>query len=202
MVTPLIAAQADLGAFFRQAVQAAADCHGYDPEAPSAQYLVALLSDYARPGALSGEVFRRPLTVLYREAQEAAGAERFTKLRSLGDDALYLSGFFADHLERRGLGRGLAQSLGAGAYDAAAAMLRRSGGKVSGPDVFAELASNFEALAALLSEVADALHAASARDPGSVLALYERWTRRGSLAVAEALLRTGVLPQRGGGDVH
>jgi len=81
-------------------------------------------------------------------------------------------------------------------------MLRRAGGEARGPDVFDELATNFDELAAVLTDVADALRGSSATDSRSVLELYERWTRRGSSALAEALARAGVVPTRGNGTVH
>ena len=51
----------------------------------------------------------------------------------------------------------------------------------------------------VLGDVADALFATSARDSRGILDLYERWTRRGSHALAEALVRSGVLPTSGSG---
>jgi hypothetical protein len=202
VVSDRIEPEVDVAAFFSEAVRSAARTRGYDPTAPSAQYVAALLAHYAKPGALSGEALRRPLTLLLREALEACGPERFARLRECGDDALYLSGFFADHLDRRGVARRFVHDLGATAYDAAGAMLRRRGSSAAGPDVFGELAAHFGELATVLGDVADRLHAASARDDVGVLDLYERWTRRSSPALTEALARAGVVPLRGGGGLH
>jgi len=202
VVKELIDPEVDVESFFQEAVRGAARAHNYDPEAPSTQYLVGLLADYARPETLHRGALDRPLALLLSEALETAGPERFRKLQGLGDDALYLSGFFADHLERRGTPRTFAQQVGANAYDAASAMLRRKGQKVHGPDVFDELASNFASLVEVLGDVADSLYAASARDPRGVLELYERWSRRGSQTLAAALVRVGVMPTRGSRAVH
>lgn len=192
----------DVRAFFGEAVRSAARIRGYDPAAPSAQYVAALLAQYATPGALSAEALRRPLSLMLRDALDASGTERFERLRGCGDDALYLSGFFADHLGRRGVAPGFVHDLGATAYDAAGAMLRRRGGSTAGPDVFGELAAHFGELARVLGDVADRLHAASARGDVGVLDLYERWTRRSSPALTEALARAGVVPTRGSGGLH
>ena len=194
--------RADVLGFFNDAVRGAAETRGYDPEAPSAAYVAALLADYARPESLQDEALRRPMVLLLRDALAASGSERFKRLRGLGDHALYVSGFFADHLESRGVKRPYIHDLGRTAYDALAAMLRRAGGEMQGPDVFHELAENFEALVALLSDVADALYASSAKDPRDILVVYERWSRRGSRALGEALLRWGLMPTRGSGTVH
>jgi len=193
---------ADAVAFFRDAVRGAAKARGYDPDAPSAVYVAGLLVDYAKPDFGGSEVLRRPLTLLLRDALEASGVERFRRLRGLGDQTLYVSGFFAEHLERRGVPRPYVHGLGRTAYNTLATTLRRAGGDTSGPDVFHELAENFEELVALLSEVSDAIYASSAKDPRDVLDVYERWSRRGSRALGEALARWGVVPTRGKGMLH
>jgi hypothetical protein len=194
--------RADVVAFFGDAVRGAAETRGYDPEAASAVYVARLLADYAKPEFGRDQVLEKPLVLLLREALDASGSERFRKLRGLGDHALYVSGFFSDHLERRGVGQPYVNGLGKTAYDALATMLRRKGGDLAGPDVFHELAENFDTLVALLSDVADALYASSAKDPRDILDVYERWSRRGSRALGEALVRWGVVPTRGNGTLH
>src|SRR4030095_8974804 len=194
--------RADVVAFFDDAVRGAAETRGYDPNAASAVYVARLLADYARPEIGRDEAHRRPLVLLLREALDASGSERFRKLRGLGDHALYVSGFFADHLERRGVQQPYVSGLGKSAYAALATMLRRAGGGLAGPDVFHELAENFDVLVGLLSDVADAIYASNAKDPRDILDVYERWSRRGSRALGEALVRWGVVPTRGNGTVH
>jgi hypothetical protein len=193
----------NVDSFFEGAVRDAAVGRGYDPNAPSALYLSGILSAYAKAQGISREAAERPLTIVLAEAlAETTFAERFSRLRGLGDHVLYVSGFFADHIEKRGVAPNFVRSVGKTAYDAAGTMLRRFGGEARGPDVFDELASNFDELAAVLTDVADGLRAEAARDPRSVLDLYERWARRGSTALAEALARIGVVPTRGNGAVH
>ncbi|HEX4338531.1 MAG TPA: hypothetical protein VH062_21650 [Polyangiaceae bacterium] len=198
----VITGNVDVDSFFGEAVRDAAVGRGYDPNAPSALYLSGILTAYARAERISREALERPLTLVLAEALDTSGAQRFLRLRELGDHVLYVSGFFADHIESRGVAPTFVRSVGKTAYDAAGAMLRRGGGEARGPDVFDELAANFDELAAVLTDVADALRAGSAKDPRSVLELYERWVRRGSSALAEALARAGVVPTRGSGAVH
>jgi hypothetical protein len=202
LVVPELSPESNVAAFFEDAVRGAADSRGYDPEAGTTRYVVGLLSDYAKPDGFRGEALLRPLTILYGEALEADGPERFQKLRALGDDALYLCGFFPDHLERRGVEQSFVMRMGEAAYVTLSSLLRRGRRGPSEPDIFDRLASDFEPLVTVLGDVADAVYAASAREPRAVLDLYERWVRRGSPAMAEALLRNGVVPVRGGGTVH
>lgn len=201
VVTTLVDPDARIGDFFREAVHGAAVARGYDPSAPSALYLAGLLSDYARPEALTRDPLRKPVTLAYHEALATVGPERFQRLRQIGDDTLYFSGFFQDHLERRGAPVRFVHSLGRAAYDSASAMLRR-GGEAKGPDVFDELSAHFGELVLVLGEVSDALYAAGARDSRGVLDVYERWERRGSRALADVLLSWGLLPVRRSDQIH
>jgi hypothetical protein len=163
-------------------------------------YLVSLLADYARPDAMSSEALERPLTLLLDEAMHAPGSERFERLRVLGDGVLYVSGFFAEHLETRGVEVRYVTSLGARAYDGAGRMLR--GANDNGPDLFFELAENFERFAELLKAVAEKLSLAAQPSSMGVLKLYERWLKTGSERLGSELVGRGVLPVRGAGGLH
>lgn len=202
VVNSFIDSDADVVSFFEGKIRDAAKTRGYDPEAPSTLYVAGLLADYAKPERLSREALDRPLSFLLREALDTVGPERFQRLRGLGDHALYVSGFFSESLERRGAPPRFVRDLGATAYDAAGAMLRRAASDMRGPDVFDELATHFDELVALLADVSDALYATSAHDSRSVLEVYERWSRRGSPALADALAQWGIAPTRGNGSVH
>ncbi len=193
--------------FFRELVDDALRAQGSQATDAAESYVVALLADYAKPGQLNKETLRRPLTLLLDEAMQRSGHERFERLRSLGDGVLYVSGFFSDHLETRGVELEYVSALGARAYDSAAAMLRGNSGNApeqhsAVPDVFAELADNFRMFVALVSRIAERLYAQSACTQSSVVKLYERWLKTGSNALAGALAARGVVPVRGSGMLH
>ena len=88
------------------------------------------------------------MTLLFDEALHAPDpADRFQRLRIIGDGILYGCGFFGDHFEARGVDAKYLRGLGTRAYGEAGAMLRRAPGDgpaVRGPDLFAELAENFD----------------------------------------------------------
>src|SRR5262245_62673777 len=92
-------------------------------------YLVALLTDFAHPDPGRGDTFERPLAFLLHEALHTTGAERFQRLRALGDGVLYLTGFFGDHIEICGVDMAYVTNVGATAYRGAATMLRRPIGR-------------------------------------------------------------------------
>lgn len=192
---------ANLETFFHDVVGGAMKKKQLAASEAAEYYLVSLLTDYARPGARSCEALERPLTLLLDEALHAPGGERFERLRVLGDGVLYVSGFFASHLETRGVEVRYVTSLGARAYDGAGRMLRSNSAE-SAPDLFFELAENFQNFSELLQDVAERLLLASAPSSTRLLKLYERWLKTGSEALGSELVGHGVLPVRGQGGLH
>ncbi len=180
-------------AFFHEAVCQAIEVRGVETTEDSMMYLVALLSDHARRPALHR--VDQPFGVRLAKAMNASGGERFQQLRTLGDDVLFISGFYSDHLAHRGLPLDYVSDLGSVAYGGVANILRtHTRGE---PVVFDELSNRFAAFVAVLQHVADSLWAEGLRDEAELLNLYERWSRTGSRVLAEALMRMGVVPTKG-----
>jgi hypothetical protein len=198
---PMLDLSANLETFFHDVVDDALRKQQMAATEAAEVYLVSLLADYARPDALSSQALERPLTLLLDEALNAPGQERFQRLRVLGDGVLYVSGFFSEHLENRGVEVRYVTSLGARAYDGAGKMLRAAAND-NAPDLFFELAENFEQFSRLLHAVAEQLSLAAAPSSMGLLKLYERWLKTGSNALGSELLERGVLPVRGAGGVH
>jgi hypothetical protein len=186
----------NLAGFFGELVVAAREERHVPATDAATAYLTALLTDYARPGALSRDTLERPFTLLLAEAEESAGGERFERLRALGDGVLYVSGLYSEHLETRGVALRYVTSVGARAYQGARHMLHHAGKASSAPDVFGELAERFDTFVELLGAVADRLMARGASSNGSLVKLYERWLHTGSGALGEALVAQGLVPVR------
>jgi hypothetical protein len=165
--------------------------------------LVALLADSAKPNSQTMNVMGGgSFTLMLAEALKCHGADRFERLRVLGDGVLYLSGFFGERLTSRGLAPAYVYGLGATAYGRAAGMLRGAGPGSGGPDLFTELADNFDMFVNVVSNVAEELRTRSIRDDVSLLEAYERWLRVQSRHMAELLIARGVLPTRQTPGVH
>jgi hypothetical protein len=191
--------------FFRQSVETACRNQRVEASAAALTYVAGLLGDFVRPDASSSlhETLDRSLTLMLDEALQTPPAERFEKLKTLGDGTLYISGFFGDHLEARGVNDGLVQSIGGLAYRTAAAMLRGPAGGADGSrawntvvDVYGELSSRFDVFVGVLAEVAEST-SFSAKTSTGALRLYEKWLRTGSLRVARALAAQGLVPTGG-----
>jgi hypothetical protein len=187
--------------FFLEAVEDAMRLQRVDATDGALRYLVALLVDYVHPDRRADETLQRPLTLLLDEALHAPDpAERFQRLRVIGDGVLYGCGFFSDHFEARGVDAKYIRGLGTRAYGEAGSMLRRAPGdaeKAGGPDLFAELARNFDAFVGVVADVADATVATGMESSRGLLKVYERWLKTGSDRLATALTSHGVMPTRG-----
>jgi hypothetical protein len=193
---------ANIADFFGGVVNEAIRARDYETTDASTAYLIGLLVDYTRPGQLGEETLSRPLTLLLDQALQAEGHERFERLRTVGDGVLYVSGFFWEHLAQRGVETRYVSTLGACAYENAAAMLRHGVAEASAPDLFRELAEKFRMFVSLIGDVADVLRARSANNDRAMVRLYERWLKTGSAPLAEALTHRGLVPVRGSGMVH
>lgn len=202
MAAPHIALTADIEDFFSAALERAIADRQLTATAAAVRYVVVLLCDFARPDSDSRPVLERPLTLLFRDALETAGAERFRRLRRLGDGILYVLGFFGSSVSRRGADRGYVMTVGSSAYRHAAAMLCVGGGGQSGTDVLGELAVKYPSFVDAISDIADDVAASSAQTDQAVLRLYERWLETRSERLAEQLGALGVLPTTSRRGVH
>ena len=182
-----------LDGFFHEVVEDAIKTRRVDATDGATKYLVALLADFAHPGKATGGALERPMTLLLDEALHTPDrAERFERLRVLGDGVLYGCGFFGDHFESRGIDLGYLQGLGTRAYGAASSMLAQG----DGPDLFGELADKFGVFVEVVGEVADATIAMGTENPRGLLKVYERWLKTGSDRLASALTSRGMMPTR------
>jgi hypothetical protein len=192
-----IETSASVGAFFRQTVEDACKNQRVDATPEAQTYLSGLLEDFVRPdsSALS-ETLDRSLTLMLDEALKTPPPDRFEKLKTLGDGTLYVSGFFGDHLEARGVDDGFVATIGGFAYGTAGAMLRGGNGTAI-VDIFGELSRKFAQFVDVLAEVAETTSFSPKTSTGA-LRLYEKWLRTGSDRLARELAAQGLSPVRPG----
>lgn len=182
----------NLEQFFRDILTQVRERHECSMSQAAEVYLGSLLCTHAHQSA-PVQFTERPLTTLLEGALSHAGPGRFDELRRIGDALLYTTGFFGDHLKRRGHTIDMLQQLGAQAYRSAGRAMAAAPGTI---DLFEELSQRFVQFAAVLAEVADTLRASAIHSNSGLMDVYERWLRSGSAALAEALASSGVLPSR------
>lgn len=208
---PIIAADSVSG-FFQEVVEDAMKSRRVAATGGTTNYLVAMLADYARPTPealvpFGSDEKPRPLAFVLEEALHTADmAERFERLRALGDGVLYSCGFFLDHFAAKGLDQRYLFGIGTRAYGSASTMLVLPGAEAPDPppvDIFGELATHFAVFVDVLNDVADSTIAMGGHNPKALLKVYERWLKTGSERLAQALTSHGLVPTRGvKGTVH
>lgn len=200
-----IVATASVSDFFEEIVDDAMKSRGVSASEGARSYVIALLTDLAKPGSPVERTLERPLTLLLDEALHTAElGERFEKLRTLGDGVLYSSGFFADHFEARGVDTGYLIGIGRTAYDNAGSLIRTRAPATSDEkkiDIFSELSNGFASFVEVIGEVANATIASGVATSKGLLKLYERWLKTRSETLADALSSHGFVAPRGGGRV-
>lgn len=195
MSVSIIAADSVSG-FFQEVVDDAMKSRRVDAPDGVRSYIVSLLADYAHPDQRAGATLQRPLAFLLDEALHTPEpAERFERLRCLGDGVLYACGFFLDHFEARGLDQRYLFGIGTKAYGAAGSMLRAPA--EAEEDLFGELARRFGVFVDVLCDVKDTTLAMGTGTPQELLKVYERWLKTGSERLATALTTHGLVPSRG-----
>lgn len=187
---------ASLREFFRESVDAAMVSNRLAVENHTAHYVVNLLTLFARTEAFHDPADEsprlRPLALMLAEALEAPSVEeRAFALQRLGDVALFIAGFFADHLQRSVVDLDYYISMGGGAYSSLSAQVRGTRRGRAFAAVFAELGEKFPQLVDVLNDVRS--QAASNQDT-DILRQYEVWMKTGSKRAARLLRRRGVHP--------
>lgn len=155
-------------------------------------YLVEMLEFYLdarnlflEPQDETGRRVPQTLAEMFLEAQNAEHQRRQELLKRLADKSLYLSGFFGDSLARKVVDIDYYANMGGAAYGALA--------KTSKKD---ELASVYKTFSEQFIHYVDVLTYASQKSlvktDESVLRLYEKYLRTGSLLARERLIEMGV----------
>lgn len=186
--------------FFRDQLARAMEHQRVSTSAFTEYYIVNLLAAcirgerLPRPEAGFDDV---PLALLYARALDSSRHERARLLRTMGDTALFVSGFFADSLREDAGGLRYYCDLGGHAY---ARLAREHEGEAGvGPVVFGELAGHFRRFVDVLNEVSERAHFQA---PASVVRLYERWLQTGSPRAASLLAERGITPHPPGEGVR
>lgn len=189
----------NLREFFKDSVHGALQKQHVAVEEQTEQYVVNLLTLFARSEALyenTAEGVRlKPLALMLCDALEAPSpSARNRALQRLGDVSLFIAGFFAHGFAAKLVDIDYHIAMGGRAYGALAATLGRGSGRALAA-VFAELAQKFQPLVDALNEVSETSYSHSDRD---ILRLYEIWLKTGSRRCYALLKRLGVNPTKAG----
>jgi len=188
-----VVAVGNLREYFHDALQGALAHQHVAVEDQTEQYVVNLLTLFARSEQLfepSADGLRvKPLVRMLSEALEAPTLQQRERgLQRLGDVSLFIAGFFAHSFARKLIDIDYHIAMGGRAYGTLAGGLNRGRRQVLGR-VFAELAAKFLPLVDALNEISDAARRYTQAD---VLRLYELWLKTGSPRARQLLRGLGV----------
>ena len=186
----------DLSSFFREEISGARDQLNIELSELTEFYLVNLLCEYSsrdNPVSAPGE---EPLALIYKRSLEAPLDQRLQILKNLGDVALYVSGFFADFVERSMVDIDYYVSMGGSAYSNLSDLVGAKPRGETFAEVYLQLARRFTELVDLLAEISDRSRT-NTDDDTELLKLYDRWVRTKSERVHKLLLERGLIPSEG-----
>jgi hypothetical protein len=176
--------------YFKELVDGALSHQRLTTNELTAFYLVHLLASFLRTTHSADDVHdATPLALRLAHALETSGLQQRVGLRAVGDQSLFVSGFFSDSLRRKLVDVDYYVAIGGSAYQA----LSRLEGETFAP-VFAELAGKFSGFVDVLMEVSERTCCTSNAD---LLRLYEKWLKTGSRHSAQLLVERGVVPNVG-----
>ena len=194
-MVPRIASHASIEGFFRELLEQALETEQVVLSEGARTYLVDLVKAFGRSEVFYSCAQRDDpgtptLTWMYQAACEAPPSARFDAYRRLGDVALFVSGFFAPHIERERslVGVDYYVQMGRTGYAGAGHCTRAHG--LSG--LFAQLAQEFGRLVEVMTRVAEET---TLPNRAGLSALYDRLVRNpGSPGLNRRLMDRRALP--------
>lgn len=185
MAEPLVHRESPME-YFKELVEGALSHQQLSSSEDTTYYLVNLLAAFIRSQNVEAAFGDEPLAVRLGRALQTGGTARREGLRQIGDASLFISGFFADSLNRRLVDVDYYIALGGYAYGS---LGRRDEDGCA--TIFAELARKFVGYVDVLSEVSERTALTS---NGELLRLYEKWLRTGSRRNGQLLVERGIVP--------
>ncbi|MFQ5418533.1 MAG: hypothetical protein ACE5FL_16015 [Myxococcota bacterium] len=163
------------------------------PSPMAVSYLIELLD--SQVGRVSPEAAESDGDASLAEALLTAtlhrGSDRVTRLRKLGDRALFVAGYFGDSLSRSVVDLDYYGDVGRAAYASLAETLGCEVREQTWPSLYNELADRFDQFIDVLTAVGDR---SRPRQNEDLLRVFERYLRTGSERDRARLLRLGHAP--------
>lgn len=178
---------ASVNEFFHELLTATIKSQGVSASEPTECYLVHLLATFA-----STPLDDEPLALKLATCAQASPDERARHLKEVGDTSLYVSGFFADSLQRKLVDIDYYIQMGGAAYGELSRYFRGYRRSEVFGEVYDELGAKFSRFVDVLAEVS----AETSVSNGGVVQLYERWLRTGSEWMERRLREKGLIPER------
>ena len=180
--------------FFRSTVKSILSDRKVRVDETTEFYVVNLLTQAIQSSGENADpnYFEEPLAVLFGKALEARSqTEQYAILKQLGDQSLFVSGFFGDSLRRKIIDLDYYIAMGAQAYDSLSDLSKRQTEKDFFGKTFSELSQKFTSFVDLFAEISEKANITNNTD---VMRVYERWIHTKSKRLLEKLQQQGIHP--------
>ncbi len=173
--------------YFREQISEAQQVSGINFRENLEFYIVNLLTEY-----ISNPVLDTPFAMVFKEALEADQEKQMRLFKILGDQSLYVAGFFQDSFNRKSFDMSYIIQMGSGAYASLAEIhYNRHTGNSDLPKLYESLAANFSSAVEVIAYIADR---SGGENTTNLLAVYDRWTKAPSDRLLKKLLANGIDP--------
>jgi hypothetical protein len=188
--------------FFRSTVQSIMQNKKFRIHETTEFYVVNLLTQAVRAhtGTKESGNLQEPLAILFGKAYSTTNQnEKYQLLKHLGDQSLYVSGFFSDSLNRKVVDIDYYISMGSHAYGELSGISKKTSSNDFFTKVFGEMAEKFTGLVDMISEVSEKANITNNLD---VLRVYERWLYTKSHRLLKMLKEQGIDPIKCAKEMH
>lgn len=185
----------DSRGFFEEVVRDALRQKKIKTQLVVTNYLVDLLKHYVITENLfdweddSGRKRRSTLAELFLKSSELSPAQRVETLKKLGDTSLYISGFFAQSLNRKVVDVGYYVDMGVSAYGTLAEVVPER----TFAQVYAEMGRKFTEFVEAFSFISTQTMVQASED---LMTLFSVYLSTGSESARQAILDQGFVPPR------
>lgn len=189
-----IETNSSIAEFFRNVVRDILDDRKLSIQEMTEFYVVNLLTKAVHSSQENADpnYFELPLAILFGKALEAGNQhERYALLKHLGDQSLFISGFFGESLKGKSVDLDYYVAMGSNAYGCLSNISKKTSEKDFFGQTFGELSGKFTSVMDIISEISERSHTSSNQD---ILKLYERWLITKSQNLLERLQKMGIQP--------
>lgn len=176
------------GEFFKGLIGEAQQKSGINLKEDMEFYLVTLLTDFIS----NNHDTSTPLAFLLQESIESDPEKRMRILKILGDQSLYVAGFFQDSLNRKTIDINYFIRMGAGAYASLAEIHEvRQSSRTDLQDLYHRLSMSFGDAVEIIAHVSEK---SMGQSTSNLLAIYDRWAKAPNDRLLRKLLENGIDP--------
>ncbi len=190
----MIEANPSITEFFRNTVRDILQNRKVSVHETTEFYVVNLLAQATQSSCENSDpnYFEEPLAILFGKAFSTKNQhEKYVFLKHLGDQSLFVSGFFGDSLRKKIIDIDYYISMGSQAYGSLSGISKLQTEKDIFSKTYNELADKFTSFVDLFSEISERANMTSNQD---ILRLYEKWLYTKSKNLLEKLQKMGIDP--------